>query len=262
MKKTITRIVLVFMTLTMGLSTTVMAQYHGRSHSSHYRSDNFGRTLRDVETVANVAMIGSAVSSTTDYTGIRFGYNAASLRTTGMSNLDHDINSGFNCGIVFGWYLGHTPFIIEPGLYYSMKGGSLSGYDSYNDDKTKLKTTMHTFEIPLVFKYEVQFHNAGVCLHPFFGGFLSFGCGGKSKESCDGYHDSWDTYGSGEGQYSRTDAGFRMGCGLGIDHLFLELAYDLGCVNLANRDFDYFDYDDFDSTVRTNTLSLNIGFNF
>ncbi|MBR5715357.1 MAG: PorT family protein [Bacteroidales bacterium] len=261
MKKTISRISTVLLILVVSL-TSVMAQPGHRHHRSGYRGDGFIRGMRDVHTVANTAMLGYGIASMDDYTGIRFGYNTNTFRTEGFGDISSDVQTGVNLGIVFGWYLGNTPLIIEPGLYYTLKGGKLDGLEMGYNTRTKLKSNMHMFEIPLVFKYEVQYHNAGVCLHPFFGGFLSFGIGGKTKSVEDGYNDSWDTFSDGEGQLGRTDAGVRMGCGLGIDHLFLELAYDCGLVNLASDQYNYFGFDNYDSAIRSNTVSFSIGFNF
>ena len=261
MKKTISRISALLLILAVGI-TSVMAQPGRRHHRSGYRGDGFIRGMRDVHTVASTAMLGYGIASLDDYTGIRFGYNAATLRTEGFEEVSNDFQSGASVGIVFGWYLGNSPLIIEPGLYYSFKGGKLDGYERDWDMRTRLKTNMHMFEIPLVFKYEVQYHNAGVCLHPFFGGFLAFGIGGKTKSVEGGHNDSWDTFSDGEGQLGRTDAGLRMGCGLGVDHFYLELAYDFGLVNLASDSYNYFGFNSYDSAIRSHTLSVGLGFNF
>ncbi len=258
MKKTISRISAVLLILVVSIAS-VMAQPR-RHHRGNYHSDGVIRGIRDVETVAGAAMMGATIASLDDYTGIRFGYNAATLRTSGFHDISSEVRSGVNVGIVFGWYLGKTPVIIEPGVYYTFKGGKLEGNQSGNNSRTKLKTNMHMFEIPLVFKYEVQFHNAGVCLHPFFGGFLAFGIGGKTTSNMES--DKWDTFSDGEGQLNRTDAGLRLGCGLGIEHFFLEFAYDCGLVNLASDQYYYFGYEGFDSALRSNTVSIGLGFNF
>lgn len=260
MKKTISRISALLLILVVSI-TSVMAQPH-RHHRRGYSGDGFIRGVRNVQTVAGTAMMGASIASLDDYTGIRFGYNAASFRTSGFDDISSDVKSGMNIGFVFGWYLGNTPIIIEPGIYYSLKGGKLDGYELGYDSRNKLKSNMHMFEIPLVFKYEVQYHNAGVCLHPFFGGFLSFGIGGKTKSVENGYNDSWSTFSDGEGQLGRTDAGLRMGCGLGVENFFIELAWDCGLVNLASDDYGYFGYDYYDSAIRSNTVSFGIGFNF
>ena len=77
-----------------------------------------------------------------------------------------------------------------------------------------------------------------------------------------GYTDSWYTFSDGEGQLGRTDAGLRMGCGLGVDHFFVELAYDCGLVNLASDQYNYFSFNNYDSAIRSNTISFSLGFNF
>jgi len=260
MKKSISRISAVLLVLIVSI-TSVMAQPR-RHHRRSYSGDGIIRGIRNVETVAGAAMMGASIATLDDYTGIRFGYNAATLRASGFDDVSSEVKSGVNIGIVFGWYLGNTPVIIEPGAYYTLKGGKLNGYETGYNTRTRLKSNMHMFEIPLVFKYEIQYHNAGVCLHPFFGGFLSFGIGGKTKSVEEGYNDSWDTFSDGEGQLGRTDAGLRMGCGLGIDNFFLEMAYDCGLVNLASDEYNYFGYNNFDSAIRSNTVSFSLGFNF
>jgi len=259
-KTTLSRISAVLLILVVSIAS-VMAQPR-RHHRRSYNSDGVIRGIRNVETVAGAAMMGAGIASLDDYTGVRLGYNAATFRTSGFGDISSSVKSGVNVGIVFGWYLGNTPIIIEPGVYYTFKGGKLDGYESGYESRTKLQSNMHMFEIPLVFKYEVQFHNASVCLHPFFGGFLSFGIGGKTKSIENGYNDSWDTFSDGEGQLGRTDAGLRMGCGLGVDHFFIELAYDCGLVNLASDQYNYFGYNNYDSAIRSNTVSIGLGFNF
>ncbi len=257
-KTTFSRISAVLLILVVSI-TSVMAQPR-RHHRRSYNSDGVIRGIRNVETVAGAAMMGATIASLDDYTGVRFGYNASTFRTSGFNDISSSVKSGVNVGIVFGWYLGKTPVIIEPGVYYTFKGSKLDGYESQTGTRTKLQTNMHMFEIPLVFKYEVQFHNAGVCLHPFFGGFLAFGFGGKTKSNTES--ESWDTFSDGEGQLGSTDAGLRMGCGLGIDHFFLEFAYDCGLVNLASDRYNYFGYNNFDGAIRSNTVSIGLGFNF
>ncbi len=259
MKKTIARISTVLLLLVVSIAS-VTAQPR-RHHRRSYSGDGIIRGIRNVETVAGAAMMGASIASLDDYTGIRFGYNAATLRTSGFDGINSDVKSGVNVGVVFGWYLGNTPVIIEPGVYYTLKGGKFS--DKYSDG-TDIKTNMHMFEIPLVFKYEVQFHNAGVCIHPFFGGFLAFGIGGNVKVSDYYENDKWSdsTFGDGRAGLHRTDAGLRMGCGLGVDHFFIELAYDLGLVNLASDDYYYYNYDSFDDGIYSNTVSFSLGFNF
>lgn len=260
MKKITSHISILLMILAMGLTTSLSAQH--RRHGGSYSNSGTAilRGLQTAESIARVGIMGASISKLDDYTGIRFGYNAAALRAEGFSgsDLSSSTQSGLNVGIVWGWYLGNSPFIIEPGLYYSFKGGDLQGYDGpQSHDRYSVKTNMHTLEIPLVFKYEVQCRNLGACLQPFFGGFLSVGLGGKTKDSY--YREKFDTY---DHCMDRTDAGLRMGCGLGMGHFFLEAAYDCGLVNLASDSYEFFNYDNFSDGLRSNTFSIGIGFNF
>ena len=189
-----------------------------------------------------------------DYTGIRVGMNSASLRLSG--DISHDLNTdpigGMDLGVVFGWYLGKSPIILEPGIFLSLKGGELSA--SHNV-ATKYNMTM--LEIPLVLKYDLPLSdNAG--LQPFMGGFMAFGIGGEAKFK--DTHDTFDTF--GDGGFKSFDAGLRLGCGMRFSRFYIELSYDRGLVNLPTRSFEDFVYDDWDDEIKSNCLSFNIGFNF
>ena len=118
MKKTITRISAVLILLAVGI-TSVIAQPSRHHHRAGYRSDGFIRGVRDVHTVASTAMLGYGIASLDDYTGIRFGYNAASLRTDGFDDVSSDVQSGASVGIVTLNDLRNIMF--QPRLYERMK---------------------------------------------------------------------------------------------------------------------------------------------
>lgn len=264
MKKTITRLVLLCALLGMCFSGTVMAQrYHSRPVPRHsYRGDGFLRALDGAERVGRAALFGAFLHGLDDYTGIRVGYNAASLRTDmGHNNFNSDFTSGVNVGFVFGWHLGRSPLIIEPGIYYSMKGGKLSG--KFNDGTRYTNDiSMHSVEIPVVLKAQLPLSPDNyVNLQPFFGGFLSFGFAGTTKYDDQLYgREKYDTY--GDNLFCTTDAGLRMGAGLLVGNVYVEMAYDLGLVNLPNSGYDLMGFDDYSDTMRSNTLSFSVGFNF
>lgn len=244
MKQFLSRLSIVFVLLAVSFgSTAALAQYRHYAPATprHYHSrstaDRVIRGIHTAETVADAAVMGYGIAKLADYTGLRLGYNSASLRSSGMNAFDSDNKPGVNLGLVFGWYL-NSPVIIEPGVFYSMKGGKYSDWD----------VTMHMLEIPLVFKFDLG-TTAGVHLQPFIGGFMAFGLGGDIEDSAERVeYDTFDCY-------DDFDAGLRMGCGLGLSNLYVELAYDLGLTNMAG-------YDSYGAKERTNTLSLNIGFNF
>lgn len=264
MKNLLSRLTLLTLLVCMSIPATLDAQYrHGRPQTRrNYNSgDDFYRAVRTAEAVGHAAMFGAFLHHLDDYTGFRLGYNAASLRTDlRYSNPTSDFTSGINVGFVFGWNIKKSPVIIEPGVYYSMKGGKISGTNSNVGQYTN-DITMHSIEIPLVVKYEIPLtQDHYVNLQPFFGGFLSFGFAGENKYE-DGYgRDTFKTY--GENFFCTTDAGLRMGAGLSAGHFYFEIAYDLGLVNLPERNYGLMDFDDFSDSMRSNTLSINVGVNF
>lgn len=269
MKNLLSRLTLLTLLVFMSIPATLDAQYrHGRPQTRrNYNSgDGFYRAMRNAETVGHAAMFGAFLHHLDDYTGFRLGYNAASLRTDlSQSNATSEFTSGVNVGFVFGWNIKKSPVIIEPGVYYSMKGGKIrgtftDGYRYTND------ITMHSVEIPLVVKCQIPLspdHYA--TLQPFFGGFLSFGFAGETKYKEEShksttYKDVYKTY--GDNLFCTTDAGLRMGAGLTVGRFYFEVAYDLGLVNLPERNYGLMDFDDFSDSMRSNTVSFNLGVNF
>lgn len=254
MKKFIFRSVFMLL-LAACCCTSAMAQRHIRPHShhSHYsRSNSFLDGLEAVETIADYAILGTMLHGLDDYTGIRFGLNSASLRTSGFEATEDNI-TGCNLGFVFGWYLGHSPIVFEPGIYYSMKGGKIREYaevGSHDFTLLDTKITTHQFEIPLVFKCVIPVAPQ-VTLEPLAGPFLSFGFAGTTTDN----YQKVDTY--DDGVLEDFDAGLRLGAGLALGHLYLETAYDLGLVNLCHN----YAWDRHDA-LRSRTWTFNVGFNF
>lgn len=271
MKKLLTRILLMAVLLGVGFTDTAQAQYRTRPSRPHHHYHNSGdgvyRAIRAVEDIGHMALFGRMLHGLDDYTGFRFGYNAASLRTDlRYSDVNSDFTSGLNLGFVFGWHLGRTPLIIEPGIFYSMKGGDLKGNylaDGMAHNLTRFtnKVTMHNFEIPLVLKCQLPISPDNyVNLQPFFGGFLSFGFAGDTKFEDALGRDKYGTY--SDDLFCTTDAGLRMGLGMNVGMFYLEAAYDLGLVNLPENGYSLMDFDDFSDSMRSNTISFNVGFNF
>jgi len=202
------------------------------------------RGVYTAHAIGQAAQMGYALHTLDDYTGLRLGYNSASLHFSD-SGYDLDPTSGVNLGFVFGWYLGNSPFILEPGVLYSKKGGKFSGMDSYGHFSQKVN--MHMLEFPCVVKFDLTGPSGIVHLQPFAGAYMAFGMGGQIKDSADGY---WDTFDS----YDNFDAGFRYGCGLSLANLYLEVAYDYGLTNMeASSHY---------GETNTKTVSFNLGINF
>lgn len=261
MKKFITRLSVLLLLCIVSLgSTPVSAQHHHRSRASHYtpsrhshyrsrsyHSSGIGPAVDAVGSIVSTAWAGAALHHLDDYSGFRFGYNAATLHASGLSGVSSESNPGINLGFVFGWYVPGTNVIFEPGILYSMKGGKLFGPDNFErPDRSFAEetydATLHMFEIPLVLKYEVPFPLTGLALHPFFGGYMAFG--------------------GGESDLVGFDAGIRTGVGLCMGGFYVEMAYDHGLCNMPNNSFCSFDYNPHRDEIRTRTVSFNVGFNF
>lgn len=255
MKKLLSRFAALLL-LAIVVCPSAMGQYRYRPHSHHYHSRS-GRVLRALdaaETVADYAILGTMLHNISDYTGFRIGYNSASLRASGF---DGDISTeaipALNLGFVFGWDLGHTGLMLEPGFYYSMKGGKLNGYSGHNL-RIEEKYTMHSFEIPLVLKYDV-FLSPHAALQPFAGAFMSFGFAGTTTFDTPTIEAEYDTF--DDHILEDLDAGLRFGIGLSVDNLYLEAAYDLGLTDLCDS-YEFSRRED----LRSSTWSFSIGVNF
>ena len=236
--------------------TSVFAQSPRRHHYSYHRSgwEKFDHTLHTIDNVATTAWLLGGIAMFDDYTGLRVGVNSASLRLSGDigSDLHSEGIGGMDLGVVFGWYLGKSPIILEPGIFLSLKGGELS-----EDRYVATKYNMTMLEIPLVLKYDLPLAD-NVAFQPFMGGFMAFGIGGEAKFK--DTHDTFDTF--GDGGFKSFDAGLRLGCGMCISRFYLELSYDLGLVNLPTSSYEDFYYDDWNDAIKSNCLSLNFGINF
>lgn len=257
MKKIISHLTLMLLLMAATCSTAMAQRYH-RPYSYRSHSSSYGRAMRGlhaVETAADYVMLGSMLNGIDDYTGLRLGFNSASLRASGFDDATTDNIPAVNLGIVFGWYLGRQSALsIEPGFFYSMKGGKLSehiGQSGSHGSFSTTKFTTHSFELPVVLKAHLPIAPA-VNIEPFAGAFMAFGFGGTTTLP-DG--EKYDTY---DDRYLEDfDAGFRLGVGLSAGNAYFEAAYDLGLVNLCDR----YEFDRHEA-LRSSTWSFNIGINF
>lgn len=202
------------------------------------------------------------------YYGFRIGYNAASLRFSG-DEIDSKSISGMNFGAVVGFPLGSTSLVFEPGVLYSVKGGKTKN----NVNKATAECYMHGIEIPLVVKYDIPLGNTeDISIMPLFGCYIDLGIAGRTKVTdADGsifnqganHREKLKTFNSN--RFHRIDAGLRMGCGMNIDVLYVELAYDLGLKDLGRDTKQFqnlFGYDSWEGKARTGNFSISVGVNF
>ena len=180
-------------------------------------------------------------NNTERYYGIRLGLNVASL-SSDMADMDMNSRTGLAFGGVYGIQLANSmPIWLEPGLYYSEKGGKTH---DVNGDRVTCRISY--LEIPVVVKYAFDVAD-DFYVTPFLGGFVSLGIAGKVKEY--GPQHSYSSYNN----VNRPDAGLRIGCGAEYMMVYAELGFDFGLANISKDDF---------KRVRTQTFFINVGVDF
>ncbi|MCM1107514.1 MAG: PorT family protein [Clostridium sp.] len=189
------------------------------------------------------------------YYGVRLGVNAPNLYFRSMDRPDARALAGLNVAGVWGTQLGRgVPLFFETGLMYSEKGSKVKA----TAQDQRMTFNLKFLEIPLVFKYKVGLGIDDLSIQPFFGGFVALGMGGKTKLYDE--HNKVTSFGSG--RFRRCDGGFRLGCGLAYQNFYFDLSYDVGLANIARDSFSAYNYDDFDSKIRTGTFTACVGIDF
>lgn len=179
------------------------------------------------------------------YIGVRVGPSFSNI--CGKGTDDASTRIGLNIGAVIGFPLSDsTPLFLESGLMYAEKGYKVT------KGEADLKGSLCYLELPLVFKYMYEIDDK-FAIQPFFGGYFSYGLGGKTKDfnnkkSDDSFGHSTEFLG-----FRRFDAGFRFGAGAQYDLFYMEIGYDLGLANVGHDSYD---------SVRNGALVVNFGVNF
>lgn len=180
-----------------------------------------------------------SLSESSVYYGIRLGMNVANL--TGDAP-DLGAKVGLNFGGTVGLRLSDTtPIFLESGLYYTGCGAS----------KNKTTISLNYLELPILIKYGIQATD-DIAVLPFIGPYFALGLAGQRE-----YQDQKSGDKQKESVYdklaNRNDMGFKLGCGVEYNMLYLELAYQFGIANIADND---------NNTMHANQLSINFGVNF
>ena len=180
------------------------------------------------------------------YFGFRMGVNAAQVKSEATYLESNSSRAGLMVGLVGGTQIApHAPDFFESGLMYVEKGGK----SDYGGDFTY---NLNYLEVPMVFKYAIDIPNSpGISIQPMLGAYMGLGIGGyvKDFEKREAYH----SFGSDPDQFKRFDAGLKIGCGLGIQMFYAELAYNMGLANIGHDMFD---------ETHNRGISLTIGVNF
>ena len=183
------------------------------------------------------------------YYGVRIGPSFSKVNSDDPDLDGGNWQTGLNIGVMMGIPLtDRMPLFIETGLQYTEKGGKKKVTSMYKDEKRKMTYDLNYIELPIVLKYiyDIDGH---FTIHPFFGGYLACGVGGKIKNYAD--REAFSSF--SDEAFQRFDGGLRLGCGVGYDLFYLELAYDIGLSNICHDMFD---------TSHNRSLALNFGVNF
>lgn len=207
-------------------------------------------TMLAVPSFAQFASGGFELDKSNMYYGVRFGVAVGSLSGDTQMNGDIPANNmnysgmktGFTLAGIVGLRLSEvSPVFLESGLYYTQRGGKDGKYVA----------GLNELEIPIAIKYGIKATDE-IAVIPFAGPYFSFGVGGKRefKSGTKGVEDEEGVY---ENFLNRRDLGFKLGCGAEYNMLYLEVAYQIGLIDIA---------DSKDMTTHANQLSINFGVNF
>lgn len=179
---------------------------------------------------------GSNLDKSNLYYGARFGLTMAN--TSG--DIDLGTKTGMSLAAVIGMQVSSvTPIFIESGVYYTQRGGK----GTYMDQKWD--SNLNYLELPFLIKYGIK-TNSDLALLPFVGPYFSYAMSGKTKKDGE-KHSSFVN-----GAFHHPDMGFKLGCGVEYNMLYLEAGFQLGVADIS----------DTDETTRGNAFFMNFGVNF
>ena len=198
--------------------------------------------------ILTAILLASAVSAQNyekNILGVRAGLNLASYSiSAGGVSASTDSRASFHVAVVDQILLcNKLPFYLETGLAFSSRGGKVDGASfrpSY-------------LQIPVLVNYHFNIKDV-VTIQPFAGLYYGFGIGGKVK--VDG--EKGDIFGD-DGGLKRSDLGVRLGAGVVWNRIYFGLGYDIGCMNLLDKDI--FDGSS-DVKMRNSCFTISVGYNF
>ncbi len=197
-----------------------------------------------VPSFAQFASGGFELDKQNLYYGARMGLALGKL-TGDVGDYD-GMKAGFTLAGVVGLRLSQTsPVFLESGLYYTQRGGK----------NGSLKAELNCLEIPVLIKYGFK-ATEDIAVLPFIGPYFAYGIAGETEyEVVDAVtgKSTKEKERSYKNLLNHNDMGFKLGCGLEYNMLYLEVAYQFGIANIA---------DDDNLTAHANQLSINLGVNF
>lgn len=201
-----------------------------------------------VPSFAQFASGGFELDKANIYYGARFGLALGSLSgdtkvQDGNDFIDYSgMKAGFTLAGIIGLRLSESaPVFLESGLYYTQRGGKSGSYSA----------SLNCLEIPLLVKYGIKATD-DIAILPFVGPYFAYGISG-TREYVDQNSGKKETEKVYEKFLNHNDMGFKLGCGVEYNLLYLEVAYQIGVANIADND---------NNSTHANQLSINFGVNF
>lgn len=194
--------------------------------------------------------------------GVRAGLNIPNVSEKikgedGDWSSDYKSRVGFHVGVVADWGLTEA-FYIQPGLYFTTKGAKAD----YDGDTEKIN--LNYLQLPILASYRFNLGQGDTKLHVNVGPYFALGVSGKIKFEEDGDSYKIDAFGTADedsdeekGGLKRFDSGLSFGAGVSVKKFYVGLNYELGLVNIADKDAFGDDY-----KLRNRNFNISVGYNF
>lgn len=205
------------------------------------------KKMRLTAVIAMLAIV-TAVSAQVSL-GIKGGVNMSNLVYDDEVD-DKNPKIGFNIGLAAD--VDFTPnMALQTGLFLSTKG-----FKTVNDaiDVEYTENLMY-LQLPLHLAYKVDVTpGSRIVFHA--GPYAAYGVGGSRKANVGSLSGEWDVdkiFGDANGQYKPFDAGLGLGVGAEMGAFLIDLGWDMGMVNISNRDND---------NTKNQNAYLSVGYKF
>lgn len=205
------------------------------------------KKMRLTAVIAMLAIV-TAVSAQVSL-GIKGGVNMSNFVYDDEVN-DKNPKIGFNIGLAAD--VDFAPnMALQTGLFLSTKG-----FKTVNDaiDVEYTENLMY-LQLPLHLAYKVDVTpGSRIVFHA--GPYAAYGVGGSRKAKVGNLSGEWDVdkiFGDANGQYKPFDAGLGLGVGAEMGAFLLDLGWDMGMVNISNRD---------NGNTKNQNAYLSVGYKF
>jgi hypothetical protein len=191
--------------------------------------------------------------------GVRGGLNVSTAMGEDIGDYAK-YKPGFKIGVTLDYGISNGIYLLT-GLELAQKGfKSTETYSSWNTGVSyKVTASPLYLQLPLNIGYKIELAE-NTWFVPQAGPYVAYGIAGKvsskvagSVAGIGGEIDASHDFFSEDGGYKNFDFGIGVGAGLEIDHLGLNLGYELGLINISKNS---------DSPVKNGNLFVTVGYKF